>query len=74
MRKQIRNVLGPKIKLFREVSGLTQVELVARLNVYGLNINNDVLSRIESQTRCLYDYEIIAIAKALKISYKDLFR
>jgi len=73
MEKGNRNILGPTIKFHRKRLGLTQEYLTARLNIQGVEIDRPMLTKIENQTRELYDYEICAIAKVFGIDYNDLF-
>lgn len=68
-----RNIIGRKIKYLRKMKHLTQEELAAKLNLMGLNIDRSMISRIESQSREITDVEIVAIAKALKVSIDELF-
>ena len=51
---------------------VTQKDLSARLEVQGLNIDQAMISRIEKGERPVMDYELIAIAKALKMKSVDL--
>ena len=44
-----------------------------RLPRRGILIDRSAISRIESQSRYLIDYEIIAIARALKVPVSKLF-
>jgi len=44
-----------------------------RLASQGILLDRSALSRIESQDRYLMDYEIAAIARALKVSVAWLF-
>lgn len=73
MEKDVRNILGPTIKSYREKMGITQSCLAELLNNQGINMDRTMIVKIENQTRCLYDYEAYEIAKILKISNKDLF-
>lgn len=74
MEKHIKNVLGPNIKFYRKRKGLTQENLTARLNIQGIEIDRFMLTKIENQTRILYDFEICAIAETLEVDYADLFK
>ena len=47
---------------------LSQEELVARLQVMGVNIERDSLSRIKIGTRFVADYEIKALSQILKVT------
>lgn len=69
-----RNIIGKKIREFRVNSGITQEDLTARLNVLGINIDRPMISKMENSSREIVDYEIKAIAQALKVSIEDLFK
>lgn len=74
MENDIRNVLGPTIKFYRHLKGITQEELSKCLRSQGVNIDRPMITKIENQTRELYDYEICAIAKIFEIEYNELFK
>jgi len=57
----------------RNAKNITQEELTARLQINGISIDRTMISKIENQTREIYDYEIISIAKALNIPIEGLF-
>ena len=67
-----KNICGKRIKETRKRLGLSQQELAARLQVFGVNIERDSLSRIEIGTRFVADYEIFALAKILSLSAEYL--
>lgn len=52
---------------------ITQLDLLARLQLQGLKIDQPTLSKIENGVRPVYDYEVIALAKALKVSVAWLY-
>ena len=52
---------------------VTQEDLAGRLAARGISIDQTAVSRIENNSRYLMDYEIMAIAKALKVSVGFLF-
>ncbi|NFG24621.1 helix-turn-helix transcriptional regulator [Clostridium botulinum] len=68
-----RNIIGKKVKIIRKAKNLTQEELIARIQLKGLNIDRPMLSRIETDSREVYDFEVKAIAEALDISVDELF-
>jgi len=70
-----RNLIGERIRKARLACKppVTQEDLVGRLAARGITVDQTAISRIENQTRYLMDYEIAAIAKALKISVASLF-
>ena len=47
---------------------MTQFDLAARLQVEGVNIERDSISKIESGRRFVADYEVVVLAKALGVS------
>ncbi|MCS6103535.1 XRE family transcriptional regulator [Clostridium botulinum] len=68
-----RNIIGKKVRTIRKAKKLTQEELTARIQVKGLNIDRPMLSRIETNSREVYDFEVKAIAEALNVSIDELF-
>lgn len=70
-----RNQVGPRIRLARlkATPQITQDDLAGRLAQHGILIDRSAVSRIESQTRYLMDFEVAAIAKSLKVSVAWLF-
>jgi transcriptional regulator with XRE-family HTH domain len=63
-----KNICGTRVKEARKKLGLTQDELAARLQVSGVNIERDSVSRIEIGTRFVADYELLLLSKILKVS------
>ena len=70
-----RNLVGRRIReaRLRCKPPVSQEDLAGRLAVKGVSLDQTAVSRIESQTRYLMDYEVSAIAKALKVSVAWLF-
>jgi HTH-type transcriptional regulator, cell division transcriptional repressor len=70
-----RNVVGRRIRQARlkRSPPVSQDDLAGRLAARGIILDQTAISRIENQTRYLMDYEIVAIAKSLKISVGWLF-
>ncbi|WP_297637765.1 helix-turn-helix transcriptional regulator [uncultured Clostridium sp.] len=69
-----KNIIGLNIKLVRKSLNISQKELVAKLNLQGIHLDEPMLSRIENCKRPLLDYEILAISKALNINIDTLFK
>lgn len=59
-----RNIVGPLIRELREKEGLTQSELVARLNLAGWDLSRDIIARIEAQVRWVSDFEVVKLSEA----------
>ena len=63
-----KNICGERVKSARKKQGLSQENLAARLQVEGINIERDSVSRIEIGTRFVADYELLALCKVLNVS------
>lgn len=68
-----RNIIGRNLKFWRKQKGFSQEQFAAKLHLLGLNIDRSAISRIESFSREVYDYEIVYFCIALKIGILDLY-
>lgn len=60
-----KNVSGERIRELRIKRRMSQSELAARLQVEGVILERDSISRIESGARFVADYELYIFAKIL---------
>ena len=60
-----KNICGQRVKQARKKLGLSQADLAARLQIEGVIIERDSISRIEIGTRFVTDYELLALSKVL---------
>lgn len=69
-----RNIVGARVRQARKIAKppITQVDLVARLQLLGVVIDQSGLSKIENGQRPVSDIEVVALAKALKVSVEWL--
>lgn len=63
-----KNICGERIKLTRRALGLSQENLAAKLQLEGVTIERDSISRIEIGTRFVADYELRALCRILKVT------
>ena len=63
-----KNICGERVHEARRRQRLTQSDFAARLQVAGIIIERDSVSRIEIGTRFVADYELKAIAEILNVS------
>lgn len=63
-----RNVSGERIRQARTRQRCTQSDLAARVQVSGVIIERDCISRIENGLRMIQDFELRAIAGALGVT------
>lgn len=62
-----KNLCGDKVRQARQKQRISQSDLAARLQVAGVIIERDSISRIEAGTRFVADYELKVIAEVLKV-------
>jgi HTH-type transcriptional regulator, cell division transcriptional repressor len=70
-----RNLIGPKLRKLRlaKKPQITLEDLAGRLAARGVHLDRSAIGRIENQKRYVLDYELKAIADALRLSAVDLF-
>ena len=69
----VKNITGKKIKAIRRKKNITQIQFAARLNTLGIDFNQTSVSKIETQTKFLIDFELKAIAQVFGIPIERLF-
>lgn len=62
-----KNISGERIREARVKRRLTQADFAAQLQVAGIMIERDSVSRIEIGTRFVADFELLAMAKVLNV-------
>lgn len=67
-----KNVVSEAIRTKRLALRLSQSELAARMQTLGCQIDQQMISKIEHNTRFVTDYELVLFAKALKTSPEAL--
>ncbi len=67
-----RNISGGRIRITRLKKRLSQSELAAKVQTMGVILEQDAISRIESGSRMVQDYELWAMAEVLGLTPKDL--
>ena len=63
-----KNICGDRIHEARCKLRLTQSDLAAQLQINGIIIERDSVSRIEIGTRFVADYELRELSKILKVT------
>lgn len=63
-----KNIVGKRIEMRRRELGIKQIELLAQLQIQGIEMTASGLSKLEGQIRCVNDYELVAIADILGVS------
>ena len=63
-----RNIIGARVTLARKNLGMKQIELLAKLQLAGIDISTPALSLLEGQKRPVSDIELAALADILHVS------
>ena len=63
-----RNICGDRIRLARLAKRFSQSDLCRQLQLIGIPMERDSISRIESGSRYVADYEVTTIADILDVS------
>lgn len=71
---EIRNLIGFNVKRIRRANKISQKELIAKLHLQNIKIDEPMLSRIENCKRPVSDFEVFAISKALNTDINSLFK
>lgn len=67
-----KNISGNRIREARAKKRLSQSNLAAKMQVEGIIIERDSISRVEIGTRFIPDYELPVYAKVLNVSVEWL--
>lgn len=62
------NLIGRNVEMRRKAIGMKQKDLLAQLQVRGVEMNSSGLSKLEGQLRKVSDFELIALADVLGVS------
>lgn len=63
-----KNLIGNRVTQARKLRGMKQVELLAKLQLAGVDISIPALSLLEGQKRPVSDIELRALAAILEVS------
>lgn len=62
-----RNICGERIREARLHRRLSQTELCKLLQLHGVMVERDVISRMENGSRIVTDFEAVSVAEALEV-------
>lgn len=63
-----KNMIGARVTQVRKAKGMKQVELLAKLQLAGVDMSTPALSLLEGQKRPVTDKELNALADILNVS------
>ena len=67
-----KNLCGDRVKEARARRKITQEDLAARLQIEGVTMERESVSRIEIGTRFVTDYELVVLSRVLGVSMEWL--
>ena len=67
-----KNIIGLRLKLLRENAKLSQRGLAEKLQLAGIDMDKNVITRIETNKRYVTDFEIQALKEIFNVSYDYL--
>ena len=67
-----KNISGDRIHQVRTAMLLSQADIAARMQVNGVTIEREAISKIETGDRFVTDYELMVFAKVLNVSMEWL--
>jgi len=66
-------MVGPQIRKFRDQQNLSQPMLAARCRRWGWDLSRETLAKIETQLRWVSDFELLCLARALRVEPHELW-
>lgn len=69
-----KNVISKNLKFFRLRNNLTQGELAAKMQTLGVNLDQQMISKIEHNARFVTDYELAVFCSVLKVTTEDMLK
>ena len=67
-----KNLIGERLKLLRAKSDMSQRDLAHRLQLIGVDMDKNVITRIETNKRYVNDFELQALKQIFDVSYDYL--
>ena len=67
-----KNIISEKLRKYREDAGFSQSQLAAKMQTVGINIDQQMISRVEKNLRQVTDYELAAFCMVLNVEAQDM--
>lgn len=67
-----KNIVGEKLKQLRVMRKLSQQQVAAKLQTLGVNIDQQMISKIENNTRQITDYEFACFCLVLQATPNEV--
>lgn len=63
-----KNIIHDRLRKARAERGISQTDLAAKMQLLNVNIDQQMISKIEKNQRQVTDYELTCICKCLNVS------
>lgn len=67
-----KNLIGERLKILRSQKNLSQRDLARELQLIGIDMDKNVITRIETNKRYVTDFELQALKEIFDVSYDYL--
>ena len=67
-----KNIIGRRLETLRKEKGLSQEQLAAKMQTMNVNIDQQMISRIERNLRIVTDYELACFCRVLGVAEKSM--
>lgn len=67
-----KNLIGKRLRELRMKNGLSQRDLARELQLIGIDMDKNVITRIETDKRYVTDFELQALKEIFNVSYDYL--
>lgn len=67
-----KNLIAPQLKALRARDGMSQRDLAHRLQLIGVDMDKNVITRIETNKRYVTDIELRALTEIFHVTYDEL--
>lgn len=68
-----KNLISDRLVILREQAGYSQADLAERLQLKNINVNENMIAGIETNSRYVSDFELKAFTDIFGISFSYLF-
>ena len=69
-----KNIIFNQLKAMRKKAGLSQNELAAKMQTLNVNIDQQMISKIENNMRIVTDYELACFCRVFDVEEKELLK
>jgi len=67
-----KNIIHRQLRELRQRKGLTQSDLAAQMQVMNVTIDQQMISKIENNTRIVTDFELVCFCRILGVDERTL--